>query len=227
MRRRTTDSRTAGALAALLLMVGACGSDQPAEGGQSLSAGEADPVYADRLETAGALSAGSAYTWGSTKDLEQADAVVVGTITAERLIELNPDPNTYGREELARELTLSIESVIEGDLEIGSQYRFISTPAFRGDDGEVRRTAAYRTLVLKGDRVLVALVGPGNLKETDNSGPLTLDSVLFLDGEEVIDTGREKPIIQELESMTLDEVRQRIERDVDQTGQRTPKTASG
>jgi hypothetical protein len=168
----------------------------------------ANAEYAERVPDAGAFAGGDyATSWETVEDFADADLVAVVEVTSERPLELQRRglaPTEPGL--MLRELTLEPMEVIAGN------KRTVKIDAYGWSvepDGTSHPVTGEGTRLEVGDTVLVALGAPvGNQPYWSLLGG---DSALFLAGGEVVDTGRRKPVIAELERLTEADLLDRIE----------------
>jgi hypothetical protein len=163
--------------------------------------------YSQRLERAVATDGVGRFRFEAVGDLRPA-AVVVATVESESELP-GTAKNIEGEpREVYRTLEFRIEEVVRGTLQPGSRFRMYDFGWFIMPDGTRRPVVADGTRLVVGDRAVLALTGDG--QDPNRSGLLTQDAVLFLRDGEVVDTGRDKPIIRELEQLTEDELLQRL-----------------
>lgn len=135
---------------------------------------------------------------------EYADLVVTAQVVSEQEgpVSVLPDET-----EISRDLTLSVEDVLLGDTSRrGTEFSLRSHEPWILVDGERVALVGPGCVRLEvGDRIVAGLLGDG--READNSALLTSDSVFVVapDGH-VYDTDRVNPAVQQLESLTEEQL---------------------
>jgi hypothetical protein len=152
------------------------------------------------------------YSWGSLRDWTKATTVAIVEVTGEQEVPGSRDATIPGEpKEVFRNLDLRVERVVAGRKPSASSFAMRDFGWVFTETGERRPLVHEQTRLEVGDRALVALSGAGQFAE--QSGLFTADSVLFLEGGEVSDTTRDKPIIRELEALSEQELIARAERE--------------
>lgn len=176
----------------------------------AVACGDADPRGVTESAVTGAEYS-ELFAWDSLEELRQADAVVVATVVGERE---KPNPETQAipgePREFLRDLELRVERTFRGRPVEGDSFVIRDLGWYVFDDGRRAPITGHDGTRLEvGHRALVALIGNGT--EPNTSALFTRDAALFLENREVVDTGRTKKIIRELESLSEAQLVARVE----------------
>jgi hypothetical protein len=139
--------------------------------------------------------------------VKHADVVAIAEVIGESE---GPRTELPDEIEISRDLTLELEEVLLGDAQQGASFMIRSHEPWIVVNGERFALTSPGCVRLEvGDRIVAGLLGDGT--KADSSALLNADSVFFITpGDEIYDTARTNPAVQELERLTVEELRARI-----------------
>lgn len=136
-------------------------------------------------------------------------------IESEVAEDLGIDPSEFGdgssvNNLFTREVKVHVHQTLHGDLEAGSTFWMLAHDTVSTDEeGRPNQQQCFALSV--GTRAIVGILGDPSDGEMTNL--MTADSAFIVQGNEIRDTRRSNPIVEQLESLTVDELVNQIARE--------------